>query len=171
MKNMVLIAAALMVLVVGFWAITMLGRVLAIQRERNVVETLRVGLPHHMTADSIKKAERAFAAAYPNVPLEIVCRNHAELIRELEEDQLDVILTGENEKFPSAEEFHIRDISAHRAPESGETGGGSRETNAKAHTVQYALWRRYPTRRTADGFVDCLTAVEAEDGARQETMV
>ena len=139
MKNMVLIAAALMVLVVGFWAITMLGRVLAIQRERNVVETLRVGLPHHMTADSIKKAERAFAAAYPNVPLEIVCRNHAELIRELEEDQLDVILTGGNERFPSAEEFHIRDISAHRAPESGETGGGSRETNAKAHTVQYAL--------------------------------
>ena len=71
MKNMVLIAAALMVLVVGFLAITMLGRVLARQRERNAVEPLRVGMPHHMTADSIKKAERAFAAAYPNVPLEM----------------------------------------------------------------------------------------------------
>ena len=55
MKNMVLIAAALMVLVVGFLAITMLGRVLARQRERNAVEPLRVGMPHHMTADSIEK--------------------------------------------------------------------------------------------------------------------
>lgn len=171
MKNMVLIAAALMVLVVGFLAITMLGRVLARQRERNAVEPLRVGMPHHMTADSIKKAERAFAAAYPNVPLEMVCRSHAELLRELEEDQLDVILTGGNERFPSAEEFHIRGISGNRAPESAETGRDARESNTKAHTVQYALWRRNPRRCAADGFVDCLTAAEAEDSARQKTMI
>lgn len=169
MKGLMLIAAVLMVLVVGFLAVAMMGRVLAKQRERNTVEPLRVGLPSHMAADIMKETARAFAAAYPNVPLEIVRRTHSELIRELEDDQLDVIVVSEKETFPSAEEFHIKSISLHQ--KSTKVGGFSIEPIVKENAVQYVLWRRYPARRTAAGFVDCLSAAGEADSVSQENMV
>lgn len=169
MKNMMLIAAAFTVLVVGFFAITGLGRVLAKQRERNAVEPLRVGLLNHMEADNMKEVARAFAAAYPNVPLEFVFRNHSELIRELEDDQLDVIVVFKKEAFPSAEEFHIKSISLHQ--KFTKVGGFSIEPIVKENAVQYVLWRRYPACRTVDGFVDCLSAAEEADSVSQKNMV
>lgn len=169
MKNMMLIAAVLVVLAAGFFAITVLGCVLAKQRERNAVEPLRVGLSSHIAADIMKETARAFAAAYPNVPLELVRRNHSELIRELEDDQLDVIVVSEKEAFPSAEEFHIKSIPLHQ--KSTKVGGFSIEPIVKENAVQYVLWRRYPACRTAAGFVDCLSAAEEADSVSQKNMV
>lgn len=171
MRNMMLIAAVLLVLLAGFFAVTVLGRVLARQKERNAVEPLRVGLSSHIKADSMTETVQAFSKSHPDVPVQMIYGTNSELIHALKNDQMDVVVVSKTAHFPSAEDFHIRQVSLHPSSEAAKLGGFPIDPIAKSDVTQYVLWRRHAAQQTANGFVECMDAKKLSDGVSSESVI